>query len=82
MSALNSDEYTLFTSSFAKLIASDAPPTTDDELEKHTASICMAGTPRYSDLSPTDLNRVSCILLLAPGTSFLTTMPPVLLLFS
>ena len=61
MSVLNNlnDEYTLFTSSFANLIASDAPPTTDDGFEKPTASICMAGTWRYSDLSVTDLNQVS-----------------------
>lgn len=50
----------------------DAPPTTDDEFEKHTVSICMASTcGRYLDLSVIDLNQVSIEhLTFDPGYQF------------
>ena len=61
VSALNDDEYTLFTSSFADLVASDVPLTTDDDFEKHTVSVREARAwlrGRYPDLPMTDLDQV------------------------
>jgi hypothetical protein len=61
VSALNDDEYTLFTSSFADLIASDLPLATDDDFEKLTVSIREARAwlrGRYADLPITDLDAV------------------------
>ncbi|KAI9462750.1 hypothetical protein F5148DRAFT_1212416 [Russula earlei] len=61
ISALNDDEYTLFTTSFADLVASDVPPTTDDDFEKHTVSIREARAwlrGRYADLHISDLDDI------------------------
>jgi hypothetical protein len=84
LSALNDDEYTLFTSSFADLVASDAPLTTDNDFEKHAVSVREARAwlrGRYPDLSVADLDQVS-ISLFPSSTSFLTTVtldPPFVL---
>ena len=62
VSALNDDEYTLFTSSFADLVASDASLTTDDHFEKHTVSFREARAwlrGRYPDLLVADLDQVN-----------------------
>jgi hypothetical protein len=61
VSALNEDEFTLFTSSFADLIASDLPLATDDDFEKQTVSLREARAwlrGRYADLPVTDLDAV------------------------
>ena len=76
VSALNDDEYSLFTSSFADLVASDPPLTTDDDFDKHTVSVREARAwlrGRYPDLSVTDLDQVTVSLSLSSAT-FLTTM--------
>lgn len=68
VSALNDDEYTLFTSSFADLVASDVPFTNDEEFEKQTVSVREARAwlrGRYPDLPMTDLDQVR-ISLSAP----------------
>lgn len=65
VSALNDDEYTLFTSSFADLVASDASLATDDHLEKHTVSVREARAwlrGRYPDLLVADLDQVNISL--------------------
>jgi hypothetical protein len=65
VSALNDDEYTLFTSSFADLVASDASLTTDDHFEKHTVSVREARAwlrGRYPDLPVADLDQVNISL--------------------
>lgn len=72
VSALNDDEYTLFTSSFADLVASDVPFTTEDDFEKHTVSVREARAwlrGRYPDLPMTDLDQVR-ISLSAPRYRF------------
>jgi hypothetical protein len=71
VSALNDDEYTLFTSSFADLVASDPPLKPDDDFEKLTVSIREARAwlrGRYPDLPVSDLDqvRLSLSLSLAP----------------
>ena len=61
VSALNDEEYTLFTSSFADLIASDLPLSTDHDYEKQTVSVREARAwlrGRYADLPVTDLDAV------------------------
>lgn len=66
VSALNDDEYTLFTSSFADLIASDLSPTSDDDFEKQTVSLREARAwlrGRYSDLPVADLDAVRTPIL-------------------
>jgi hypothetical protein len=73
VSALNDDEYTLFTSSFADLVAPDPPLKSDNDLEKLTVSIREARAwlrGRYPDLSDLDQVRVP---LSPPPDSFLTT---------
>lgn len=75
VSALNDDEYTLFTSSFADLVASDAPLPTDDDFEKHRVAIREARAwlrGRYADLPVTDLDEVR-LSPLRRTYSFLTT---------
>jgi hypothetical protein len=75
VSALNDDEYTLFTSSFADLVASDPPLKSDDDFEKLTVSIREARAwlrGRYPDLSVSDLDQVR-FSLSPPPNSFLTT---------
>ena len=69
VSALNDDEYTLFTSSFADLVASDPPLKSDDDFEKLTVSIREARAwlrGRYPDLPVSDLDQVRIFLSLAP----------------
>jgi hypothetical protein len=76
VSALNDDEYSLFTSSFADLVASDSPLTTDDDFDKHTVSVRVARAwlrGRYPDLSVSDLDQVTTSLSPSSAT-FLTTM--------
>lgn len=61
VSALNDDEYTLFTSSFADLVAPDPPLKFDDDFEKLTVSIREARAwlrGRYPDLPVSDLDQV------------------------
>ena len=75
VSALNDDEYTLFTSSFADIVA---PPKTDDDFEKLTISIREARAwlrGRYHDLPVTDLDQVRISLSPPPclPDTFLTT---------
>ncbi|KAH9955826.1 hypothetical protein BC827DRAFT_1234953 [Russula dissimulans] len=75
VSALNDDEYTLFTSSFADLVASDIPLTTDDDFEKHTVTIREARAwlrGRYSDLPVADLDQT--LLLFSPSLGQDTTI--------
>ncbi|KAI0290722.1 hypothetical protein BC826DRAFT_1025903 [Russula brevipes] len=70
VSALNDDEYTLFTSSFLDIVASDAPLTADDDFEKHTVSIREARAwlrGRYPDLPVTDLDQILRLFTLSPG---------------
>jgi hypothetical protein len=77
LSALNDDEYTLFTSSFADLIASDLPFPTDDDLEKQSVSLREARAwlrGRYADLPVTDLDAVRTYLS-SPATT-LHPWPP------
>lgn len=72
VSALNDDEYTLFTSSFTDLVAPDPPLKSDDDFEKLTVSIREARAwlrGRYPDLSDLDQVRFS---LSPPPDSFLT----------
>ena len=76
VSALNNDEYSLFTSSFVDLVASDSPLTTDDDFDKHTVSVRVARAwlrGRYPDLSVSDLDQVTTSLSPSSPTS-LTTM--------
>jgi hypothetical protein len=78
VSALNDDEYTLFTYSFADIVAPDLQPKIDDDFENPTVSISEARAwlrGRYPDLPVTDLEQV-CISLLPPPClpdTFLTT---------
>jgi len=61
VSALNEDEYSLFTSSFTDLLASDTPLTTDADFEKQRVSIREARAwlrGRYADLPVSDLDQV------------------------
>ena len=61
VSALNDDEYTLFTSSFADLVAPDPPLKSDDDFEKLAVSIREARAwlrGRYPDLPVSDLDQV------------------------
>jgi hypothetical protein len=61
VSALNDDEYTLFTSSFADLIASDLSFPADDDFDKQSVSLREARAwlrGRYADLPVTDLDAV------------------------
>ena len=61
VSALNDDEYSLFTSSFTDLLASDTPLTTDADFEKQKVSIREARAwlrGRYADLPVSDLDQV------------------------
>jgi hypothetical protein len=65
VSALNDDEYTLFTSSFADLVASDPPLKSDDDFEKLTVSIREARAwlrGRDPDLPVSDLDQVRIFL--------------------
>jgi len=75
VSALNDDEYTLFTSSFADLVASDVP-FTDDDFEKHTVTIREARAwlrGRYSDLPVADLDQVRVSTFSSPLYGSLNT---------
>jgi hypothetical protein len=75
VSALNDDEYNLFTSSFADLVALDLPLKIDDDFEKLTVSIREARAwlrGRYPDLPVIDLDQVRISLSPRPNT-FLTT---------
>jgi hypothetical protein len=75
VSALNDDEYTLFTSSFADIVAPDPPLKPDDDFEKLTVSIREARAwlrGRYPDLPVSDLDQVR-FSLSPPPKSFLTT---------
>ena len=74
VSTLDNNEYTFFTYSFADLVSSDAPLTTDDNFEKYPLSPHAWLHRRYPDLPVTNLNHVS-ISLSSPGATFLTTMP-------
>jgi len=68
VSALNDDEYTLFTSSFADLVAPDPPLKSDDDFEKLTVSIREARAwlrGRYPDLPVSDLDQVRISLSLS-----------------
>ena len=59
--ALSDDEYTLFTSSFADLVATDPPLKPDDDSKKITVSIPEARAwlrGRYPDLPVSDLDQV------------------------
>ena len=61
VSALNEDEYSLFTSSFTDLLAFDTPLTTDGDFEKQKVSIREARAwlrGRYADLPVSDLDQV------------------------
>ena len=72
VSALNDDEYTLFTSSFADLVAPDPPLKFDDDFEKLTVSIREARAwlrGRYPDLPVSDLDQVR-ISLSPPHNTF------------
>ena len=76
VSALNDDEYTLFTSSFADLVAPDPPLKADDDFEKLAVSIREARAwlrGRYPDLPVSDLDQVCISLSLALPNTFLTT---------
>jgi len=77
VSALNDDEYTLFTSSFADLVAPDPPLKSDDDFEKLAVSIREARAwlrGRYPDLPVSDLDQVRISLSLSPPSNpFLTT---------
>lgn len=75
VSALNDDEYNLFTSSFSDLVALDLPLKVDDDFEKLTVSIREARAwlrGRYPDLPVIDLDQV-CISLATPFNTFLTS---------
>ncbi|KAH9958373.1 hypothetical protein BGW80DRAFT_1256921 [Lactifluus volemus] len=70
VSALNDEEYTLFTSSFTDLIASDLPLSTDHDYEKQTVSVREARAwlrGRYSDLPVTDLDAILRLFSPSPG---------------
>ena len=72
VSALNDDEYNLFTSSFADLVAPDPPLTSDDDFEKLTVSVREARAwlrGRYPDLPVSDLDQVHIYLFTLPNTS-------------
>ena len=61
VSALNEDEYSLFTSSFTDLLAFDTPLTTDADFEKQKVPIREARAwlrGRYADLPVSDLDQV------------------------
>ncbi|KAF8490249.1 hypothetical protein F5888DRAFT_1808240 [Russula emetica] len=70
VSALNDDEYTLFTTSFADLVAPDLPLKSDDDFEKHTVSIREARAwlrGRYPDLPVSDLDQILRLFPASPG---------------
>ncbi len=74
VSALNDDEYTLFSSSLADLLAPDPPPNTDDDFTKLTVSIRETRAwlrGRYPDLAVSDLDQVRISISPQPNT-FLT----------
>lgn len=76
VSALNDDEYNLFTSSFSDLVALDLPLKVDDDFEKLTVSIREARAwlrGRYPDLPVIDLDQVR-ISISTPFNTFLTTV--------
>jgi hypothetical protein len=78
VSALNDDEYTLFTSSFTDIVAPDLSPKIDDDFEKLTVSIREARAwlrGRYPDLPVTDLDQVRISVSPPPclPDTFLTT---------
>ncbi|TFY77657.1 hypothetical protein EWM64_g6357 [Hericium alpestre] len=65
-SALNDDEYQLFTSSITDLLAPDAPPRDDAQFEKVSISIREARAwlrGRYADLNVVDLDEVRTSVL-------------------
>ncbi|KAI9455074.1 hypothetical protein BJY52DRAFT_1213422 [Lactarius psammicola] len=69
-SALNEDEYSLFTSSFINLVASDIPPTTDADFEKQKVSIREARAwlrGRYADPPVSILERILRLFAPDPG---------------
>lgn len=66
VSALNDDEYSLFTSCFTDLLASDTPLTTDADFEKQKVSIREARAwlrGRYVDLPVADLDQVRILFM-------------------
>lgn len=70
VSALNDDEYTLFTSSFADLVAPDPPLKSDDDFEKLAVSIREARAwlrGRYPDLPVSDLDQILRLFPTSPG---------------
>ncbi|KAI0302908.1 hypothetical protein B0F90DRAFT_1816471 [Multifurca ochricompacta] len=76
VSALNEDEYDLFNSSFADLIALDASLTTDDDFEKQSVSIRETRAwlrGRYADLLVTDLDEILRLFTPNPGQESILT---------
>jgi len=76
VSALNEDEYFLFTSSFTDLLASDVPLTTDADFEKQTVFIREARAwlrGRYPDLPVSDLDQVRISVSSTLTCQFLNT---------
>ena len=78
VSALNDDEYSLFTSSFTDLLAFDIPLTNDADFEKQKVSIREARAwlrGRYADLPVSDLDQVrilySCRVTYEPSKRWL-----------
>ncbi|KAF8260143.1 hypothetical protein EI94DRAFT_928884 [Lactarius quietus] len=70
VSALNDDEYSLFTSSFTDLLASDPPLTSDADFEKQKVSIREARAwlrGRYADLPVSDLDQILRFFAPNPG---------------
>ncbi|KAI0259071.1 hypothetical protein BC834DRAFT_661855 [Gloeopeniophorella convolvens] len=70
LSALNEDEYALFTSSLTDLVASDTPPLDDEQFEKQSVSIREARAwlrGRYADLPVTDLDEILRLFAPSPG---------------
>ncbi|KAH9056498.1 hypothetical protein EDB87DRAFT_1636391 [Lactarius vividus] len=70
VSALNEDEYALFTSSFTDLLAFDTPLTTDADFEKQKVSIREARAwlrGRYADLPVSDLDQILRFFAPNPG---------------
>ncbi|TFY71108.1 hypothetical protein EVG20_g1882 [Dentipellis fragilis] len=69
-SALNDDEYELFTSSITDLVAPDPPPADDEHFEKVTISIREARAwlrGRYPDLPVADLDEILRYFTPGPG---------------
>ncbi|KAI0058536.1 hypothetical protein BV25DRAFT_1902095 [Artomyces pyxidatus] len=70
VSALNDDEYDLFTSSFADLAASDTSPIDDAQFEKLSVSIREARAwlrGRYADFPVADLDEILQFFAPKPG---------------